>query len=93
MIAVIADDFTGAAEIGGIGLRHGLDVVIETEPIQNGNTDLLVIATDNRSLPKDEAALKIEYITAELMKLKPDIIYKKIEASSITPGNEKNYNT
>jgi len=31
MIAVIADDFTGAAEIGGVGLRYGLQVLIETE--------------------------------------------------------------
>ena len=30
MIVVIADDFTGAAEIGGIGLKYGLKVVIET---------------------------------------------------------------
>ena len=30
MIAVIADDFTGAAELGGIGLRYGLQVEIAT---------------------------------------------------------------
>lgn len=30
MIAVIADDFTGAAEIGGIGLHYELKVEIAT---------------------------------------------------------------
>jgi hypothetical protein len=35
MIAVIADDFTGAAEICGIGLRHGLNVILETEAIKH----------------------------------------------------------
>ncbi len=30
MIAVIADDLTGAAELGGIGLRHGLRTEIRT---------------------------------------------------------------
>ena len=55
MIAVIADDFTGAAEIGGIGLRHGMRVVIETEPVPNGQVDLLVIATDSRSKNQQDA--------------------------------------
>lgn len=32
MIAVVADDFTGAAEIGGLGIRYGLKVEIRTIP-------------------------------------------------------------
>jgi uncharacterized protein YgbK (DUF1537 family) len=45
MIAVIADDFTGAAEIGGIGLNHGLRVLIETKVKAVSGIDLLIIAT------------------------------------------------
>ena len=85
MIAVIADDFTGAAEIGGIGLRHGLQVVIETGDIQHHNTDLLVIATDSRSLPAGEAAGLITRVTEKLLELKPSFIYKKID--SVLRGN------
>jgi D-threonate/D-erythronate kinase len=81
MIAVIADDFTGAAEIGGIGLRHGLSVVIATELINEPNADLLVVATDTRSLPEKEAARITLDLTRELMKLKPDFIYKKIDSA------------
>jgi uncharacterized protein YgbK (DUF1537 family) len=81
MIAVIADDFTGAAEIGGIGLRYGLNVVIETEDIQHHNADLLIIATDTRSLPANEAAETIKRITEKLLKLKPQFIYKKIDSA------------
>ena len=85
LIAVIADDFTGAAECGGIGLRHGLNVTIVTEPVRNENDDLLVIATDTRSLPDSEAAEYIAQITGELVKYKPQFIFKKID--SVLRGN------
>lgn len=85
MIAVIADDFTGAAEIGGIGLRHGLNVVIETEIVQQRDIDLLIIATDTRSLPAKEAADIIGNITGQLLELKPSFIYKKVD--SVLRGN------
>ncbi len=85
MIAVIADDFTGAAEIGGIGLRHGLNVIIETEVIQKADADLLIIATDTRSLSDTDAAAVIKTITRQLMNLNPAFIYKKID--SVLRGN------
>ena len=85
MIAVIADDFTGAAEIGGIGLRHGLSVVIETHPVQTNEVDLLIIATDTRSMDPDNAADHIRHITRELVRFYPQIIYKKTD--SVLRGN------
>ncbi len=80
-IAVIADDFTGAAEIGGIGLRHGLKVAIETDPIDNKDIDLLVIATDCRSMSGEKASEIIEQITRKLLAFHPDFIYKKIDSA------------
>ncbi len=85
MIAVIADDFTGAAEIGGIGLKKGLNVLIETTVNEPENVDILVIATDSRSLPKEQAKREIEKITLQLMKLAPSFIYKKLD--SVLRGN------
>ena len=46
MIAVIADDFTGAAEIGGLGLLYGYKTAIVTEVKALENIDLLIIATE-----------------------------------------------
>ncbi len=80
MIAVIADDFTGAAEIGGVGLRYGLKVLIETVVNKVEGVDLLVIATDTRSLNADDAALEVDKITRELMKTGVDLIFKKIDS-------------
>jgi uncharacterized protein YgbK (DUF1537 family) len=85
MIAVIADDFTGAAEIGGVGIRHGFRVVIETNVVKNVDTDILIIATDTRSQSPENAATLIKKITSELLALHPEFIYKKID--SILRGN------
>lgn len=80
MIAVIADDFTGAAEIGGVGLRYGLNVLIETEANKAEGVDLLVIATDTRSLSAEEAYNEVARITKHLLELSPSLIFKKIDS-------------
>ena len=80
MIAVIADDFTGAAEIGGVGLRYGLNVLIETEVNCVEGVDLLVIATDTRSLGAEEAYEEVIRITTALTTLEPVFIFKKIDS-------------
>lgn len=80
MIAVISDDFTGAAEIGGIALRNGFSVTIDTSVNSNYNCDVLVIATNTRSLCKIDAQKQIKEVTQELLKLNPDFIYKKTDS-------------
>jgi uncharacterized protein YgbK (DUF1537 family) len=85
MIAVIADDFTGAAEIGGLGLLYGLKTAIVTQVEAIQNMDLLVIATEMRSLDPEEAAKESERLTKELLELNPEFIYKKID--SVLRGN------
>lgn len=56
MIAVIADDITGAAEMAGIAHRLGLRVSLTMDPASADDCDVLVIATDTRSMSEDEAA-------------------------------------
>lgn len=84
-ILVIADDFTGAAEIGGIGLRNGLKVAIETEPIFNKDMEVIIIATDTRSMSESKAAENVSEITNRLLRFDPLLIYKKID--SVFRGN------
>ena len=84
-IVVIADDFTGAAEIGGIGLRRGLKVLIETSVSGNTDVDLLVIATDTRSMNQEEASDVITKLTGQLLDLQPKFIFKKTD--SVLRGN------
>lgn len=80
MIAVIADDLTGAAEIGGIALRYGLRVVMDTRVHGAVDQDVLVIATDARSKSTEGAKALIAGITKELLALHPDLIFKKTDS-------------
>lgn len=80
MIVVIADDFTGAAELGGIGLRYNLRVEINTQVNLQSTADLLVIATDTRSMQKHEAELEMEAVTRQIARLNPTWIFKKVDS-------------
>ena len=55
MIGVIADDLTGAAEIGAVGLRHDLRAEIVRTGEPSGRADVVCMDTDSRSCPADEA--------------------------------------
>ena len=56
MIIVIADDLTGAAEIAGIGHSYGLSTALLIDVADNlPVSDLIVIATDTRSMTEQDA--------------------------------------
>lgn len=80
MIAVIADDFTGAAELAGISLRYGLSVMVHLDIDVDTETDVAIVCTDSRSMQKAAAV----YCTAEaveaLIKYQPSLLYKKIDS-------------
>lgn len=80
MIAVIADDLTGAAELGGVGLRHGLQVEIALSVPAATAAGLFVIATDTRSKPVQQAAEEMALLSARLLHLEPALLFKKIDS-------------
>jgi uncharacterized protein YgbK (DUF1537 family) len=85
MIAVLADDLTGAAEIAGIGWRHGLRSVILKRGEPPVKADLLVYDTDSRHCVPTEAARRVAAIARRLEKQSPQWIYKKVD--SVLRGN------
>lgn len=85
MIVVIADDFTGAAEIGGLAFSFGYKAAVLTKLDHIPDVEILIVATDMRSLNAKSAAGKSQEVTAKLIKLKPEMIYKKID--SVLRGN------
>jgi len=80
MLAVIADDLTGAAELGGIGLTYGLNVEIAMSVDPASTADLLVIATDTRSVSESEAVAEMVAVSRALLPMKPQLIYKKVDS-------------
>lgn len=80
MIVVIADDFTGAAEVAAIAMCHGLKTEIQTEFNTNTDAELLVIDTDTRSCKPHRAAEIITQTIDQIHTIEPDWIYKKIDS-------------
>jgi uncharacterized protein YgbK (DUF1537 family) len=87
MIGVIADDLTGAAEIGAAGLRHGLqaEVLLAGEP--SGDADLVCLDTDSRSCAPGEAADRAARAARLLRQQRAEWLYKKTD--SVLRGNVK----
>ncbi|MDR2937164.1 MAG: four-carbon acid sugar kinase family protein [Rikenellaceae bacterium] len=83
MIALLADDITGAAESAGVGLRFGLRVTLATEAVKPAclsACDLLVVATDTRSMERDKAVSVSHGIAHELFVMGFRQFFKKIDS-------------
>lgn len=86
MIAIIADDFTGAAELAGIALRYEivLPLLVNHKSIELLNEidckHGFIVNTDSRSKSKNNAHLINEYVFKNVIEYKPVLIYKKIDS-------------
>lgn len=81
MIVVIADDLSGAAELAGAALRHGLSAEVQTKFAHDTEADVICLDTDSRSMSPIGAAQRISQITAVVMEAQPDWIYKKCDSA------------
>lgn len=86
MIVVIADDITGAAEIGGICVSYGLKTGLTTEirDIREwvAQYDVVVIATDTRGMGVEDACACTRRIAALLNNLPDDYnLFKKTDSA------------
>jgi uncharacterized protein YgbK (DUF1537 family) len=80
MIGVIADDLTGAAELGAVGWRYGLraEVIVSGDP--GTGPDLICIDTDSRSCCREESAKRAASAAAKLRQAGAKWIYKKVDS-------------
>ena len=80
MIAVIADDLTGAAELGGVAFGRCLRSSVQTRFEPQTDVDVVVIDTGTRSRPPAEAAAVVARVAAQVKDAGPDWIYKKVDS-------------
>jgi len=80
MIGVIADDLTGAAELGAVGLRHGLRAEIVRSGEPSGRADLVCVDTDSRSCEPAMAAKRAAMAAKMLRGAGATWIYKKVDS-------------
>lgn len=85
MIGVIADDLTGAAELGAVGLRQGLKAEILRGTRPKSTSDLICVDTDSRSCAPAEAAKRAAAGARLLREAGVKWIYKKVD--SVLRGN------
>jgi uncharacterized protein YgbK (DUF1537 family) len=85
MIGVIADDLTGAAELGAVGLRHGFRAEIIRSGKLGGEAELVCVDTDSRSCAPAEAAKRAAAAAKTLSAAGAKWIYKKVD--SVLRGN------
>ncbi len=80
MIGVIADDLTGAAELGGVGLRRGLKTEVILRGECKSEADLICFDTDSRSCTAKEAARRAAAAAIKMRKAGARWIYKKVDS-------------
>jgi uncharacterized protein YgbK (DUF1537 family) len=85
MIGVIADDLTGAAEIGAIGWSRGLRAEILRDGKPGCEADLICVDTDSRSCEPGVAAQRAAAAAKMLQATGARWIYKKVD--SVLRGN------
>jgi uncharacterized protein YgbK (DUF1537 family) len=84
-VVVIADDFTGAAELAAAAEAMGYSAEVQTEFEPSSVAEVIAVDTDTRCLPSCDADRRVRAITADVMGAGPRWIYKKTD--SVLRGN------
>jgi uncharacterized protein YgbK (DUF1537 family) len=82
LIVVIADDFTGAAELGGVALRYGLMAEVQSEfnAHVDVDADLVVVDADTRSCAAEEAARRAANVAKLCREHAVERAFKKVDS-------------
>ena len=80
MIGVIADDLTGAAELGAVGVRHGLQAEIVRTGRPSPEATVVCVDTDSRACDPGEAAKRAAAAAKLLRAAGARWIYKKVDS-------------
>ena len=80
MILVLADDFSGAAEMAGMAHRHGLHTRVCTRSMAFSSADLVAIDTQTRTAGPEQASKRAHQILLQMRS--PDVrwVFKKVDS-------------
>ena len=84
MIAVIADDLTGASDAGVQFARRGLATRVLFDlcgPAASIDVDVLVVDTDSRALSSEAAYARVRQVAERLQVFHPERVYKKVDST------------
>ena len=80
MIAILADDFSGAAELAGIAAALGFKAEVQTVFDPSSDAEVIAVDADTRLMSEDAAARVVREITRQVAAAQPAWIYKKTDS-------------
>jgi len=80
MIAILADDLSGAAELAGIAAARGFKAEVQTVFDPLTDADLIAVDGDTRTRLEAEAVGVVREITRQILAARPSWIYKKTDS-------------
>lgn len=84
LVAVIADDLTGASDAGVQFARRGLrsHVVFDLQGQRLGDqAEVVAVDTDTRALSAHAAYVRVRHVAEQLRQLAPALVYKKVDST------------
>jgi uncharacterized protein YgbK (DUF1537 family) len=80
MIVVIADDLSGASELANGARQCGLTAELQQAFDPSATCDVCAVNTESRSLPRDEAILRVADVARQISAAQPRWIFKKVDS-------------
>jgi len=80
MIVVLADDFSGAAEVAGAAVARGLTAEVHVDRLYPSNCDVVVIDSNTRPCTEEDARRIVTAITQQIREAAPALVFKKVDS-------------
>ena len=80
-VLALADDMTGALEIGAKFSAAGTRTLVSAKPVEPGSTSVLVYDTETRHRSPQDAAREVRRFVLETGASPPRLIYKKTDST------------
>ncbi|MES2179924.1 MAG: four-carbon acid sugar kinase family protein [Gemmatimonadota bacterium] len=80
MIVVIADDFSGAAELANVALGAGLSADVQRRFDARSHADVVCVTTETRSLSVAHATMIVDDVARQVLAARPALVYKKCDS-------------
>lgn len=79
-IVIVADDFSGAAELAAIAAACGLSAEVHRHAGGDWQADVIALDADARSLDAAAAAQRWQHLAGEVLRRQPAVLYLKVDS-------------
>ena len=80
-VLALADDMTGALEVGAKFSGAGLSSIVSATPISNPSVEVVVLDTETRHVSAERAAAEVRRFVLDSGMVRPRLVYKKTDST------------